>query len=222
MDFTEEELAKAADRIKSAIRGKKKDTDLSTKDMHNAVTKLLDTSKNLTPNSRNHLKQLKAHLDKQIKKDAVQKEIDKNYVKDRDSQKAARADAEAKQEAKEKIATHVAENKPKNIEGIGGSQPTQEMRSKAAGKLTDSIRNKLGTQEGMVVRNKNYGKGLDAQKKLEEQAQKIKDRKGPSETIRVPKQALDIGLPSPDKKEEIKKNDEQTVTYLPNGQWTLN
>ena len=218
MNLTEEELAKAADRIKSGIR-KKKDTTLSTTDMHNAVTKLLNNAKGLTPDSINQLKQLHQHLSWQKHKESVQKEIDKDYVKNRDSEKAARANAEAKQDAKAKIAAHVEQNKPTNIERTGGTKPVQEMRSRAAGKLTDGVKHKLATGEGITVRSKNYGKGLDAQKKLEEKAQRIKDVKG-ADTIRVPKPALDIGLP--EKKEEFKKNDEQTVTYLPNGQWTLN
>ncbi len=219
-----EELAKASDRIKNAQRikeaqGKKNPTsELKTEDVHRALAQLLKDP-NIPASARKHLtqmhKDMKAKAEKEYSMAAAKRE---GYVPGLEPGKASKEKAEKEAATQAKIDEHLKTHTPKQIKELGHESQYLEdvnnpkMRSKSAEKLTGGVRQRLGTGEGLAVRDKAFGQNLDFQRKLKAKEAELK-AKAPAEVIRVP------GNPAPEIPEEHKNDD--VVSNLMNLRGTL-
>lgn len=180
MNTVEEILEKASSRIKNAKRvtGKKNVTD---DDVATAIKSLL-SSPHLSQAAKKQLKSVHEQAKSAAQKTKIKQESER--LGDLKVDEVADKKKQEKADIRDKIKQHAEEKGVTQIKRIGGEEPKQVQRSKSAEKLTGGVKRRLATGEGIAIRNKTYGQALDAQRKLKENMQQIKEAKGP-EIIRA-------------------------------------
>lgn len=185
----EEKLKKASDRIKTGKRIKKEDANISTKDAIQAIKSIM-SNPGLSSAARKNLTNVHKHLTEKSKKEEVAAMSAKG--KPLELGQASKQAAEKKQQLRDQIAEHVKNNSPTIVKELGNKaqyQTDQKVgaRPRSTASLTGPVKERMATGEGIAIADKQFGAALDAQRQLKEKENKIKESKGPSEVITVPK-----------------------------------
>lgn len=179
-------LEKAGNRIKNAKRvtGAKKKS-ASHEDLAAAVKALMN-SPHLDDAAKKKLAGIHKEAKGNIEKEKFREQAKEHREKygELELGKKGKEAAEKKAKLKQDIQEHVDEQGATKIKEVGGEIPEQEMRSKAAGKLTGSVRRRMATGEDVAIRDKKYGQKLDLERQIKEGVQKEREKRAP-EVIKI-------------------------------------